>query len=78
METPATDTYNVGSVGSVAIDVTKQLSTETAKDDGLGESMLMKKPYSSIGNAFDPVGRPQISEYHLKDLNDLVLCIDAH
>ncbi|VDM53046.1 unnamed protein product [Angiostrongylus costaricensis] len=33
--------------------------------------------FSKIGNAFDPVGQPQISEYHLEDLNDLVSCIDG-
>ncbi|KJH41311.1 hypothetical protein DICVIV_12722 [Dictyocaulus viviparus] len=34
--------------------------------------------YSPIGNAFDPVGQMQLSEYHFEDLNDLVSCIGAH
>ncbi|VDO77164.1 unnamed protein product [Heligmosomoides polygyrus] len=33
--------------------------------------------HSPIGNAFSPVGQPQISEYQLEDLNDLASCIDA-
>ncbi|CAJ0604766.1 unnamed protein product [Cylicocyclus nassatus] len=33
--------------------------------------------YSTIGNAFAPVGQPQISEYQYEDLNDLASCIDA-
>ncbi|KAK6738659.1 hypothetical protein RB195_020649 [Necator americanus] len=33
--------------------------------------------YSSIGNAFAPVGQAQVSEYHYEDLNDLASCIDA-
>ncbi|VDM66567.1 unnamed protein product [Strongylus vulgaris] len=33
--------------------------------------------FSTIGNAFVPVGQPQISEYQYEDLNDLTSCIDA-
>ncbi|RCN46889.1 hypothetical protein ANCCAN_07068 [Ancylostoma caninum] len=33
--------------------------------------------YSTIGNAFAPVGQPLISEYQFEDLNDLASCIDA-
>ncbi|EYC26958.1 hypothetical protein Y032_0009g448 [Ancylostoma ceylanicum] len=33
--------------------------------------------YSTIGNAFAPVGQPLISEYQYEDLNDLASCIDA-
>ncbi|KAL6736294.1 hypothetical protein Aduo_006662 [Ancylostoma duodenale] len=33
--------------------------------------------YSTIGNAFAPVGQPLISEYQYEDLNELASCIDA-
>ncbi|KHJ87664.1 hypothetical protein OESDEN_12555 [Oesophagostomum dentatum] len=33
--------------------------------------------YSTVGNAFAPVGQPQVSEYQFEDLNDLASCIDA-
>ncbi|KAK5965860.1 hypothetical protein GCK32_002526 [Trichostrongylus colubriformis] len=55
-----------------------QIMTNKQEQNSALELCHSKAQFSPIGNAFTPVGQPQISEYQMQDLNDLTSCINAH